>query len=162
MILVFITSAGFARQDYKDWVQEQNIPRRVSRIFSMKRLDQTYEFSFSINPFYLRGDFNGDAKFDIAVLIKEKYSQKSGIAIFHAGSDEVFLLGAGKKIGAGGDNFDWLGKWMVYEEITVSQGVEETPPPTLLGEAVWVEKPESAGALIYWDGETYQWYQQGD
>jgi hypothetical protein len=30
------------------------------------------------------------------------------------------------------------------------------------GEVLYVETPEAAGALIYWDGAKYQWVQRGE
>ena len=47
------------------------------------------------------------------------------------------------------------------------RGVWEEEPalaavPGFHGEVLYVEKPESAGGLIYWDGRSYQWIQWGD
>jgi hypothetical protein len=52
--------------------------------------------------------------------------------------------------------------WQVYPRGPVEEGVEAGPPPKLRGEALLVEKSESASALIYWNGKRYVWYQQGD
>jgi hypothetical protein len=34
--------------------------------------------------------------------------------------------------------------------------------PTLIGDALLLEKMDSASAIVFWDGKEYQWYQQGD
>jgi hypothetical protein len=115
-----------------------------------------------INPYFVQGDFNGDDQLDTAVLIRETATGKDGIAVVH-GSGDVHLLGAGRDIGNGGDDFDWLDAWYVFAEGTVQEGLgEEDSPPELLGDALMVIKTESASALIYWTGKDYAWYQQGD
>ncbi len=52
--------------------------------------------------------------------------------------------------------------WSVYPKGPVSQSVGETTIPTLVGEALHVEKSASASGIIYWNGKKYLWYQQGD
>src|SRR5256886_6691369 len=39
-----------------------------------------YEWYDRVNPFYQRGDFDGDGKADVALLIRHKVSRKVGIA----------------------------------------------------------------------------------
>jgi hypothetical protein len=114
-----------------------------------------------LNPFYLRGDFNGDKIADVAILVKEKQSGKIGIAIVHGASREVFFVGAGRTIN-GGDDFAWMDVWKIYQRSYVGRGPGDRNPLKLRGEALLVEKTESASALIYWDGKAYRWYQLGD
>jgi hypothetical protein len=114
-----------------------------------------------VNPVTLFGDFDGDQRTDVAVLVREKSSIKLGIAVARQGA-EVVVLGAGKVFGNGGDDFGWLDHWYTFTRDRVSPGADESAPPTLLGDALWVEKSESASALIYWTGSDFAWYQQGD
>jgi len=44
----------------------------------------------------------------------------------------------------------------------VEQGADGKTAPKLPGDALIVNKTESACALIYWDGKRNDWYQQGD
>lgn len=111
---------------------------------------------------YLRGDFNGDSSNDIAVLVTEKTSNKLGIIVLHFGTNDTFILGAGKIVGNGGDDFNWMTNWDVKRKEKVGQGADGKPPPILIGESLFVEKAESASAIICWDGRKYIWYQQGD
>ena len=113
-----------------------------------------------MNPFYLRGDFNGDGKPDIAVLVGNKRSSKFGIAICHGGKNEVFLVGAGTDFGNGGDDFSWIDVWQVYPKPPAAASARAQAK--LTGEGVLVEKSESGGGLIYWDGKSYKWQQHGD
>jgi hypothetical protein len=149
-------------EDNREWVQRQNIPRWVVQLFSAKKLDTQYEIVFTLNPFYLRGDFNGDGKPDIAVLVKNKQSGKLGMAICHSEKNEVFLVGAGTIIGDGGDDFSWMDVWQVRTKHSAARNAHDGTPAKLIGEGLLVEKSESGGGLIYWDGKRYRWHQRGD
>jgi hypothetical protein len=163
LCLLLILAGNLVGQDnHERWVHEQNIPGWVKSVFSQKNLEKKYAFSYVLNPFYLRGDFNGDGATDVAILVEEVRTGKRGIAVCHGGKKQVFFLGAGSKCGNGGDDFTWLDVWSVYPRGPVSQGAGEPDVPRLLGEALHVEKSGSASGLIYWNGQQYLWYQQGD
>ena len=139
-----------------------NIPEAVKRAITNSSIAKDYDVSFHMNPFYLRGDFKGDGKIDLAVLVKQRSSGKLGIAIIHGGMDKVTVFGAGVGIGNGGDDFEWMDSWQVYSRGRVGRGSDETPIPHFRGEALLVGKSEAASALIYWNGKRYVWFQQGD
>jgi hypothetical protein len=63
---------------------------------------------------------------------------------------------------SGGDDFSWLDHWFTFTKDRVLPGADGSAPPTLRGDALWVEKSESASAVIYWSGSKFSWYQQGD
>jgi hypothetical protein len=115
-----------------------------------------------LNPFYQRGDFDGDGRADYAVLVQQPSSGKRGIALVHRRNQSVHVVGAGNAMGNGGDDFSWMGAWRVFDRGPVERGVGEGAPPRLRGDALLVEKTESASAIIWWDGGRYRWYQQGD
>jgi hypothetical protein len=146
------------------FAQSDSLPPEVHHLFSSTGLGKKYVLSSRLNPFYVQGDFNGDSRLDTAVLIQSRVSNMSGIAIFHAGGNEVFILGAGTRIAGAGENetFDWMDAWYTYRKQEVKRGADENKPPVLRGDALYVEKTESASAIIYWDGSMYRWYQQGD
>lgn len=144
------------------WEQEQNIPPIVWRAIGSLQPESVYVCSYHVNPFYLRGDFDGDAVADYAVLIKNTINGKIGLALVSGTSNRVDILGAGALAFGRMDDFNWLNAWYVYPKGKVEQGVTELPPPTLIADALMVEKLESASGIIYWTGEKYEWYQQGD
>jgi hypothetical protein len=148
--------------DDKAYIQEQQLPEWFLLLFKEQKLEDTYKLSDYINPFYLEGDFNGDGQIDIAVLIEEKQTSYRGILICHGLTKKYFVLGAGINFGNGDDHFGWMDIWKVYREKKVEVGVGETQPITLKSDAIWVEKSESASAIIYWTGQNFKWYQQGD
>ena len=145
-----------------DFVTLANLPPLVRESFENSPQAKRYAFSAHINPFYLHGDFDGDGQLDTAVWITERATGKSGIAIFHAKANRLVIVGAGRDLGNAGDNFSGLDAWHVFGRGPVQRGADGKPPPKLCGDALMVMKTESASGLIYWDGNRYGWYQQGD
>jgi hypothetical protein len=142
--------------------QPHDIPDVIKRAITNGSLAKNYDLSFRMNPFYLRGDFNGDGKIDVAVLVKQRSTGKLGIAIVHGMTSKVSILGAGVGIGNGRDDFKWMDSWQVYSKDRVGRGAGETSISHLRGEALFVGKSEAASALIYWNGKRYVWSQQDD
>jgi hypothetical protein len=135
------------------------IPELIDRAMVTGSLAKKYELSYRTSPFYLRGDFDGDSKVDLAALVKERSTGKLGIAIIHGATDKVTILGAGTGIGNGSDDFEWMDSREIYSKDQVAKG---TSAPKLHGDALLVSKSEAASALIYWNGKRYVWLQQGD
>jgi hypothetical protein len=158
-----ITESDPARsQASGETAQVHDIPEPIQRAIRNGSVAKNYDLCFRMNPFYLRGDFNGDGEIDTAVLVKQHSTGKVGIAIVHGAADKVTILGAGVGIGNGGDDFEWMDSWQAYSKDRVGRGAGETSIPHLRGDALLVGKSESASALIYWNGKGYVWYQQGD
>jgi hypothetical protein len=135
---------------------EWNLPSWVHDALRAGGYRDRYELFTGLNPYYQRGRFDGDDKSDIAVLIREKSTGKRGIAIIHRSSGAVHIIGAGQPFGNGGDDFSWLGVWHVHER-EAANGVSLPSRDVLV-----VEKPESGGGMISWDGTKYVWTQGGD
>jgi len=95
-------------------------------------------------------------------LVKQKRSGKVGIAVCHSSTNKVLFIGAGTEVGNGGDNFDWMDIWSVTPKAEAARTVGKATAALLKGDALHVEKSESASALIYWNGRRYVWRQQGD
>jgi hypothetical protein len=140
----------------------RDVPDAVKKALTNGSPGKEYDLSFRINPSYLEGDFNGDGKMDVAVLVKERSTGKLGIAIDHGTTGKVTILGAGIGVGNGGDDFEWMDSWRVHSKTRAGHASDETSAPRLRGDALLVEKSEAASALIYWNGKRYVWSQQGD
>ena len=138
------------------------VPDAAKKALTNGSAGKKYDVSFQVKPSYLEGDFNGDGKADVAVLVKERSTGKVGIAIVHGTTGKVTVLGAGIAIGNGGDDFEWMDSWKVYSKTHGASSREETSVPHLCGDALLIEKSEAASALIYWNGKKYVWSQQGD
>jgi hypothetical protein len=102
--------------------QHDDIPEVVKRVIANDSLAKAYEICFRMNPFYLHGDFNGDGKTDIAVQVTQRSTGKLGIAVINDVTDKVTIVGAGKRIGNGGDDFEWMDSWEIYSKDRVVSG----------------------------------------
>jgi len=161
--LVLILAIGVSVQGRQPApAQSGNIPESAIKLFQTTGLDRQYEFSPHLKPVYLTGDFDGDGKPDIAILVLQKSSKKIGIAVCHSSSSKVLFIGAGTVVGNGGDNFEWMDIWRVTPKAKAARQVGRAAAALLKGDALYVEKSESASALIYWNGRRYLWRQQGD
>ena len=136
-----------------------DIPPEVDGAIKDGSLAKEYELCYRLNPFYLRGDFTGDGKLDVAALIKHRWSGKIGIAIVDGATKKATILGAGTSIGNGGDDFEWMDSWKIYPR---DQMATHTSVTKLDRDALFVSKTEAASALLYWNGKRYIWLQQGD
>ena len=66
------------------------------------------QFSTRLNPCMWRGDFNGDGRADLALLVTHAGSKKEGIAFLLQGRKPL-VVGAGTDFGNGGDDFScWI------------------------------------------------------
>ena len=144
------------------WQEQQNLPAWAASIVGEKRFASTYALSTRINPYFLQGDFNGDNRLDLAVLIEHREAAQQGIAILHAGTPNAIVVGAGRAIGNGGPDFSWLDAWSIYVRNPVPPDTRGQNSPALRGDALLVQKLESASALLYWDGAAYRWRQHRD
>jgi len=140
----------------------RDVPDAVKKGLTNGLARKQYDLSFRIKPSYLEGDFNGDGKMDLAVLVNERATGKHGIAIVHGTTGRVIILGAGIGIGNGGDDFEWMDSWRVYSETRVAHASGDINVPRFRGDALLVEKSEAASGLIYWNGKRYVWSKQGD
>lgn len=110
-----------------------------------------YRACACLNPYYQRGDLDGDGKADYAITIKSIATHKTGILVVHSRDSSTHVLGAGAALGNGGDDFIWMDAWRV-----------ETPQGTAQRETLLLEKTGSASGVVRWDGKKYRWEQAGD
>jgi hypothetical protein len=159
--ILLICSSGSLATGQQSTSDASNIPASVTQLFKSTGFERRYAFSSAMKPSHLKGDFDGDGKPDTAVLVKQKTSGKIGIAVCHSSTNKIVIIGAGTMIGNGGDNFDWMDIWKVVTKAAAAKHLGRDAS-ALKGDALHVEKSESASALIYWNGTKYVWRQQGD
>jgi hypothetical protein len=146
-------------------VDYDNVPSEVREVVGLGRFSEQYDLDASINPFYLRGDFDGDGKPDYALRILSKSNHSAGIAIWLSSLHKFVVLGAGTPFrfsGSTATNLDFLKSWEVLARGPIESGVGAGSPPHLTGEAILAGEREGASGLIYWTGKSFAWYQQGD
>jgi hypothetical protein len=145
-------------------IQIENVPDEIADSLALPGFAQNYSINGSMNPFYLRGDFDGDKMPDYAVWIKEKKSGSIGMAIWLSSRKKFSILGAGTPFYISGaqKNLDFLNFWRLFPKKSVEQGAGVGKPPKLLGDAILTGKAESASGIIYWTARKFVWYPQGD
>ncbi|MBI2820214.1 MAG: hypothetical protein HYX73_09570 [Acidobacteria bacterium] len=154
--LLFILTASKA-SPLQNIISEYNVPDVIRKC--VETLGNGYLISGKINPFYLSVDYDGDGNADFAVLIKR--GEQQGIAICPTGRASPTILGAGTEFHQMRDlDFD---AWQLHpKNRRVERGADESPPPRLQGDAIHVVWEERASAILYWNGRSFAWYQQGD
>jgi len=117
---------------------------------------KAYRIDSRVNPYYLRGDFDGDTKADYAVMVIGPNSKSSGLAMCQ-GNGRHFVLGAGSQPAFSlkkDDNFlssDW-------EVLTLAefrdQVYDKKAAASAKGEVILLSW-EDGSSYIYWDGTAY-------
>ena len=143
---------SFNGTEYAAW----NLPRWAAPMLHDSGFHDRYELFLGLNPYFLTARLDGDDSMDVAIQILERATRKRGLVIIHWRDRSLHVLGAGNRLGNGGDDFQWLWVWRVAPPA-------EVDAPALRGrEALYLEKPEAAGGYVYWNGATYLWRQAGD
>ncbi len=140
-----------------------NLPSDLAGKTEKASFRRGYAVGTWINPFYLRGDFDGDGKPDYALLVESQPDHKKGLVIWLSAlpNSKGIFIGAGTKFQET-DDWTFFDAWQVHTSKVVRQGASEEKPPHPRGESILIEKSESASGLLYWDGRRIRWYQQAD
>lgn len=138
----------------------EQFPFWAEQVWAKLAAEKSLQISTPLNPFVWRGDFNGDGRQDLAVLILDAKTKKEGIAFLLQGPTPV-TVGAGQDFGNGGDNFSWMDVWHV-EDRGNGHGNYRGQIVTLKGDGLMVAKDTSASALIYFRNGKPVWQQYGD
>ena len=74
-------------------VESDLLPSAIERCLELPSIRQRAVIVQTVNPFYLRGDFDGDGKPDYAVTVKGKHSGKLRVVMCMT-NNRAFLLGS--------------------------------------------------------------------
>ena len=141
-----------AGEQYTRAVQPYNLPQWAFARAEREGHARALVPALRLNPFYQSGDFDGDGRLDVAVMVARRSTGEAGILVLHGGATPTALIGAGTTFGNGGPDFRWMSNWTV-------RGAE---PGRAAGDTLEVVKLESASGLIYREGGAYHWRQLGD
>jgi hypothetical protein len=131
-------------------VEIDNVPFVISTCLKGKEVD----VSKRINPFYLRGDIDGDRQVDYVVLVEEKTTKKKGVAFcLSSRPNTATVVGAGVAVRMeGGVSVNDLGDFDVW-------GV--APVPGKRQECLYLEKAAAGSGYMRWNGTKIVWIQAG-
>lgn len=107
-----------------------------------------------VTPAVLQADFDGDGKIDVALLVADSVTHKEGVLFFHRAGGAGFVVGAGRSLGNGGDNFDWMDSWST-RAVAAKAGVRRH-------DELLVTREGSGGGIIAFANGRYRWRQYGD
>jgi hypothetical protein len=120
-----------------------------------------YDISRHLPTYFVEGDFDGDTKKDIAVLVRRNADEKFGIAVFLRSGTKAKVMGAGTRFGNGGDDFRWLDTWSARGEDDFpkkARGAWKGPMPKTKRDGLVVAKGGAPRGLIVYDGSKFVWY----
>jgi len=154
-----VATAAADAQDVTPWLPEQ-----VDKCLKRPEVS-TLVVLYDQNPFYLRGDFDGDGKPDYAVAVRGSKAKRNGVLVCTGGGG-VFLLGADNVQAQPfsdlpEDNF--LGAdWEVLTRARTLEMRQWTctvphPLPKILGETIAFIFEGEGTSIIYWDGSRFRW-----
>ena len=157
-LVLLAAPAGAAEPTF---AQRYSLPGWTQVQLEAEAFAPRYVLDATLNPWLIHGDFDGDGRGDVVLLVRDRAQQRLGLAFVHQAAAAPHVVGAGTELGNGSDDFGWVDAWSLFPRGPASPGVEG-PAPALRGDALMIYRTESASALLYWDGRRYQWHQQGD
>ncbi len=122
----------------------------------------------SINPYYVRGDFNGDGENDIAFHAKDQISGNLGLILIHSTLDTVYFFGPisqnhSDKNFFTGEYIRVLRKGAVIRELLYTEtGSQFGPPIVLKTEALQAVYFAKSSGVYLWDQNGYRFISQSD
>lgn len=150
LILASLPSKAFAQVD------EYNLPVAVQQCLQNEQRNDL-ELSNRMNPFFLRGDFNGDGRMDFAVLVTQRATGKQGMAICLTGRRSPIVIGAGRPFAfEAGKQFDDLKSFDAWK---IDDDTPDRKPSRI--ERIHLIAKERGSGLIFWDGKSFRWEQLG-
>jgi hypothetical protein len=120
-----------------------------------------YEVSRHLPTYMVEGDFDGDSKTDIAILVRRKADEKFGIAVLLRAGTKAQILGAGERFGSGGLDFRWMDTWSARHEDDFTKNARSAwkgAQPKAKRDGLVVAKSGSPRGLIVYDGSKFVWY----
>ncbi len=106
-----------------------------------RRTQASYAISNAANPYFLRGDFDSDGIADLAILVRERSTNRTGLAVVPGTLEKVHLFGFAP------DSPGSEAGWRVVELGITTGGV---------GEGVVVGLRDGSGVEIRWAGGAYR------
>ena len=140
----------------KVFLASEDIPTKVSECIKIAPQKPLLPV-MAINPFYLRGDYDGDGVFDYAVAVRNQKSGEEGVLICTA-KRKISLMGAGEfvKLTNGNSKLTHLAfdTWQVEDAELKEFFADGRIGGKTIGrrELIRIEKTDSSIGFLYWNG----------
>ena len=132
-------------------VDEYNVPEIVRKCVAAKE-QSDITLDARMNPFYLRGNLDGDQRADYAAWVVQKGTGKAGILVCSGNGRISARIGAGASFSLqGGHRTDDL-------QIFNAWSIEE-PDSSFRRDRIHVVAKERGSGLTYFDGRSFKWRQ---
>lgn len=137
-------------------------PAEVDGCLASVKLGEPFDLETSINPFYLRGDLDGNGLVDYAILIRGRTSKLRGVVICKD-SKQPFTFGPVAKLATPLSSFDddnfithrWVIATKEFTKANFDHGGRKISAKAQ-GESVLFVFEGSRGVTIYWDGRNFR------
>jgi hypothetical protein len=143
MLLVYLFTCGLLN----GFSPELTLPSVAADRFVREGIWKSYDLSGRLNPFYLRGDFDGDGKTDYVVLLVSLRDKREAIAYALSSQPRLLIF---PREASTFDDWEVLGK-----------GTRIAGNRRLTVEAV-VYKSGGPGFVSVWNGKRFDSFRWGD
>ncbi|MEQ9384718.1 MAG: hypothetical protein RIF36_22890 [Imperialibacter sp.] len=158
-LIIFFITVETPTTELPDWACKRFV-----------QFSERFDIYDQIEPAFIELDLDDDQTNDVAIFVREKSINKTGILfLFDGDGERYFLAGAGDSFGAGGDDFEWADKWEIFLKSKTHQttflpngDIDGTKTVELKNPAISIRENEGSGGLIYYDGSRFIWIHQGD
>ena len=166
-LALFIAPVVSGAEDFYPWM----VPKSVQKCLqaSQQLAVTPIEVNREVNPFYIRGDFDGDGRLDLAVAVRTPGKDNRSVLIC-SGEKPLALLGNSAKrrvdLGDAGDEIVSLG-WSVVglQDVLTELGANNprrhngfrSALAAVRGEMILMPAEDRLG-LIFHDGRGFHWY----
>jgi hypothetical protein len=120
-----------------------------------------FESGFAISPRlrmppFIEGDFDGDTRDDVLLLIEERATGRQGVALLSNDPARVpVIFGAGQTTGGAPADLAWVDDLRPMRAGGSTLGVDVTLPSDMAGDGVFFtggDRATARPALLYWNG----------
>lgn len=138
-----------------DRLAEANTPPELLERGAAAKIWGDHAIDRGINPFYLRGDFDGDAAPDYLVSVVPKLGADAlpKLVVLRGGGKPAIWLADDPKAGLALPARD---AWYVHDRGTSVAAGPGGKAPALKGDGIVMMKLESSSGLVYWDGSRFR------
>lgn len=138
-----------------DRLGDANTPPELLERGAAAKIWADHAIDRGINPFYLRGDFDGDAAPDYLVSVVPKLGAGAlpRLVVLRGGGRPAVWLDDDPKAGL---TLPARDAWYVHDRGTSVPAGPGGKAPALQGDGIVMMKLESSSALLYWDGARFR------